>query len=140
VSELSLFAVEISDSSGRGLAHVHPTCGICGELFQLSESPLSTSVSANSEKDLPFGLRLPCPNQHTYCVWCLSQYIISKLDPHGTGAAPEDQTVFPICCPECLPNQWADGVPDIVAERILTKDRMILWVSKVNTVTPHTFD
>ena len=113
--------MEISDLTGRGLAHVHPR--ICGELFQLSQSPLSTSVSANLEKNLPFGFRLPCPNQHAYCVWCLSQYIISKLDPHGTGAAPEDQTVFHICCPECLPNQWVDSVPDIVVERILTKDR-----------------
>lgn len=81
---------------------------------------------------LPFGLRLPCPNKHPYCTDCLSKYVTSKLDPDGTGGASEEQIVFPILCPECPSDQWADGIQDGVAERILTKDNMVLWVRKTH--------
>jgi predicted Zn-ribbon and HTH transcriptional regulator len=121
-------ALDVGDYKGEGLVHVNPNCGICGDTFQNTHSPLSASLSANSSTRLPFGLRLPCPNQHTYCVGCLSQYIISKLDPEGAGAAPEERIVFPIRCPECPSDLWMDGVQDDIAERILTKDRIALWV------------
>jgi len=112
---------------GGKLVNVYRTCGICGDTFEDVHSPITASLSANSSKSLPFGLHLPCPKQHTYCVGCFSQYILSKLDPDGTGGAPEDQTVFPIRCPECPPDQWVDGVPDETAKNILTEDGMLLW-------------
>ncbi|KIM87741.1 hypothetical protein PILCRDRAFT_814454 [Piloderma croceum F 1598] len=115
------------DFTGKGLAHVYPICGICGDAFQNTHSPLSASLSANSSTRLPFGLHLPCPPQHTYCVNCLSLYIISKLDPDGTGGAPDEQKIFPIRCPECPLDQWTVGIQDDVAERILTRDRITLW-------------
>ncbi|KIM87743.1 hypothetical protein PILCRDRAFT_259554 [Piloderma croceum F 1598] len=114
--------------STLGLAHIYPTCGICGDDFQDTFSPLSASLLANSSTRLPFGLRLPCPNQHTYCVGCLSHYIISKLDPDETGGAPEERIVFPIRCPECPLDQWTEGVQDDIAKRILTKDGIALWL------------
>ncbi|KIM80225.1 hypothetical protein PILCRDRAFT_822749 [Piloderma croceum F 1598] len=115
------------DPAAKGSVPRNPTCGICKDHFQETHSPLSASLSANSSTHLPFGLQLPCPNKHSYCVGCLSQYITSKLDPLGTGRAPEEQIVFPIRCPECPLNEWADGIQDDVAERILTKDRIALW-------------
>jgi IBR domain, a half RING-finger domain len=118
------------DPAAKESVSRNPTCGICEDHFQEAYSPLSALLSANSSTHLPFGLQLPCPNKHTYCVSCLSQYITSKLDPLGTGRAPEEQIVFPIRCPECPPDEWADGIQDDVAERILTKDRITLWVSK----------
>jgi hypothetical protein len=118
---LKYFAAEV---------HIYPICGICQEVFQETHSPVSASLSANSSARLPFGLRLPCPNNHPYCAGCLSKYIISKLDPDGTGGAPDEQIVFPILCPECKSDQWADGIQDSVAERILTKDNLVLWVRR----------
>src|ERR1700691_2595567 len=78
---MPLFAVRLGDSAGEGLVPLSPSCGICGDSFIETFSPLSASLSANSSTRLPFGLRLPCPNQHSYCVGCLSRYIICKLDP-----------------------------------------------------------
>jgi hypothetical protein len=120
-------SLRLGDSAGEGLVPLSPSCGICGDSFIETFSPLSASLSANSSTRLPFGLRLPCPNQHSYCVGCLSRYIICKLDPDGTGRAPEEQIVFPIRCPECPSDQWLDSIQDDVAERILTQDRIELW-------------
>jgi len=41
--------------------------------------------------------------------------------------APAEQKVFPIRCPECPLDRWVDGIRDDVAERILTRDRIVLW-------------
>ena len=112
---------------------LEPTCGICEDHFQETYSPVSASLTANSSTHLPFGLRLPCPNKHSYCIACLSQYIVSKLDPNGTGRAPEEQIVFPIRCPECPSDEWVNGIQDDIAERILTEDKITLWVSKGST-------
>lgn len=120
--------LEFKVSTGEGLFHVYPICGICGDAFQDTHSPLLASLSANSSTRLPFGLRLPCPDRHPYCVGCLSQYIVSKLDPDGIGGAPAEQIISPIRCPECPLGQWGDGVQDDVAERVLTRDSIVLWV------------
>jgi hypothetical protein len=106
----------------------YPTCGICKELFQVTNSPNHASMSANSSSRLPFGLRLPCPNEHAYCISCMSIYIISKLDPEENGCGNVDNMVFPIHCPECPNEKWADGIPGDVAVRILDENGMLLWV------------
>jgi hypothetical protein len=127
----NVFAAKHGDDAGKSSHIPSPTCGICGDAFKDTYSALALSSSANSSSSSPIGLHLPCPNQHSYCVICLSRYISCKLDPHGTGGAPEEQIVFPIRCPECPPDQWFYSIQDDVAERILPKDKMALWVSNV---------
>ena len=119
---------------GDKLVNTYRTCGICGDTFEDVHSPITALLSANSSKSLPFGLHLPCLKQHAYCVGCFSQYILSKLDPDGTAGAPEDQTIFPIRCPECPSDEWVDGVPDDIAENILTEDGVVLWVCERNNI------
>lgn len=110
--------------------HIYPTCGICLEPFQITHSPLVASQSANSSNRLPFGLRLPCPHSHAYCISCLSSYIKSKLDPDGDGQGrPAASVVFPIRCPECPLADWIEGITDDVAEKIMDEKFMVLWVS-----------
>ncbi|KAF9459774.1 hypothetical protein BDZ94DRAFT_995454 [Collybia nuda] len=105
----------------------YPTCGICLEPFKVAHSPFNASVSANSSSRLPFGLRLPCPCEHSYCISCLTTYIQSKLDPEGIGSGKSAAIVFPIRCPECLLNDWPGGMTDDVAERILGENGMVQW-------------
>lgn len=106
-----------------------PTCAICFEPFQATHLPLSASRSANSSSKLPFGLNLPCPASHTYCLGCLSSYLKNKLDPQGDGSGnPVEVMVFPIRCPECPIVEWAEGIDDSVAERVLDEKGMLLWV------------
>lgn len=125
---MHLFVAELSDRFDEVPTRIYSECGICGDPFQETHSPQLVSLSANSSARLAFGLRLPCPCRHAYCVGCLSQYIMSKLDPNGTGCAPDDQVVFPIGCPECSSLHWMNGIQDDIAERILSKDNMVLWV------------
>lgn len=106
----------------------YATCGICMDAFQPTYSPYSASISANSSSRLQFGLRLPCPQQHAYCVGCLTSYIQSKLDPEGKGGGNSGIIVFPIRCPECPMTDFIDGIPDDVAGRILGPEKMVLWV------------
>ncbi|KAL1695837.1 hypothetical protein GGG16DRAFT_86208 [Schizophyllum commune] len=105
-----------------------PICGICLDVFQLTNSPIKAAASANSSSKLPFGLRLPCPSGHSYCIDCLSSHIKSKLDPSGdgTGAGPS-AIVFPIRCPECSPEEWPTGITDDVAQRVLSEKGMVMW-------------
>ncbi|KAI5834944.1 hypothetical protein K523DRAFT_360231 [Schizophyllum commune Tattone D] len=105
-----------------------PICGICLDVFQLTHSPIKAAASANSSSKLPFGLRLPCPSGHSYCIDCLSSHIKSKLDPSGdgTGAGPS-AIVFPIRCPECSPEEWPTGITDDVAQRVLSEKGMVMW-------------
>ncbi|KZP22010.1 hypothetical protein FIBSPDRAFT_787821 [Athelia psychrophila] len=105
----------------------YPSCGICGDIFQDTYSPMSAAQTANSPKHLSFGLRLPCPGEHPYCVDCISQYISSKLDPDGNGGAKDGRVVFPIRCPECPVDKWTEGIPDTVATKVLAKDILDLW-------------
>ena len=84
-------------------------------------------MTANSSTRRPFGLRLPCPGQHGYCISCLNQYIKGKLDPTGTGELSTHATVFPILCPHCL-TDWETGIQDDVAERIFDAESMSTWV------------
>lgn len=107
----------------------YPTCGICLDNFMLTHSPISASLSANSSNRLPFGLRLPCPQGHSYCISCLTSYIQNKLDPDGRGAGKSSSIVFPIRCPECPPNEWPEGMQDDVAVKVLGEDGMVEWVS-----------
>ena len=119
---------DIISKDDKPLARGFPACGICGDTFHETNSPISASLSANSSSRLPFGLRLPCPNQHPYCISCLSQYILTKLDPNGNGGGCVESVVFPIPCPECPIDQWVHGIEDEVAEKILGEKGMILWV------------
>jgi len=85
-------------------------------------------MTANSSARLPFGLRLPCPGEHTYCLSCVSEYIKRKLDPSGTDETNTNITVFPIPCPECPITIWESGIQDDVAERVFDAKSMSAWV------------
>ncbi|KAG5654567.1 hypothetical protein H0H81_000092 [Sphagnurus paluster] len=105
----------------------YPICGICMEPFLATHSPFAAVLSANSSSRLPFGLRLPCPQEHSYCISCMSSYIQNKLDPDGTGIGKTSAIVFPIRCPECLIDEWPRGIEDDVAQRVLGQDGMVQW-------------
>ncbi|KAH7926264.1 hypothetical protein BV22DRAFT_1009547 [Leucogyrophana mollusca] len=109
------------------LAEDLPLCGICYEPFKATHSPVTASQSATSSNRLQFGLCLPCPNQHSYCLSCLASYIQTKLDPEGEGGGNPEVRVFPIKCPECPPTQWEDGISDDIAQRVLSEKNMVLW-------------
>lgn len=104
-------------------------CGICMEPFQPTYSPISATTTATSHDRVAFGLFLPCPGSHGYCISCLSTYITSKLDPDEDGGGRMDIVVFPLLCPECSSQQWPQGIEDGVAERVLGEKAMGLWVS-----------
>lgn len=106
----------------------YPMCDICFEPFQVTNSPISASLTANSSAKLPFGLRLSCPGQHPYCISCLTEYIKGKLDPSGTGDMSTHIIVFPILCPGCPSTHWETGIPDNVAEKVLDAECLSLWV------------
>ncbi|KAM5533573.1 hypothetical protein V8D89_012789 [Ganoderma adspersum] len=108
-------------------AKLHPICGVCMEPFQATYSPAAAIQSANSSGRMQFGTHLPCPQSHGYCISCLDSYINSKLDPDGSGASNPNAVVFPIRCPECPVNDWPQGIPNEVAERVLTEKGMTLW-------------
>ncbi|KAJ7135966.1 hypothetical protein C8R44DRAFT_769368 [Mycena epipterygia] len=132
--------VKIKQEGMEGVIEAsHPTCGICMDPFQPTYSPYAASLSANSSNRLQFGLRLPCPQQHAYCVGCLTSYIESKLDPEGKGGN-SGVVVFPIRCPECPMTDFIDGIPDDVAGRILGKEKMVLWDhQKLLNSIPHLY-
>ncbi|KIY43295.1 hypothetical protein FISHEDRAFT_53809 [Fistulina hepatica ATCC 64428] len=104
-----------------------PQCGICLETLQITYSPVTAAQNATSSNRLPFGLRMPCPGGHTYCLGCITHYIRSKIDPQEEGIASIEKVVFPIRCPECPQELWPQGIQDDVAERILTEKGMLLW-------------
>ena len=103
-------------------------CDICFEPFQVTHSPISAALTANSSAKLPFGLRLPCPEQHPFCISCLSEYIKGKLDPSGTGYMNTNTLVFPIRCPGCPVTLSETGIQDDVAEKVLDEESMSTWV------------
>lgn len=125
---IHLTGVPPSEYSDCSMASPYPLCGICFEPFQLTHSPISASLAANSSAKLPFGLRLPCPGQHPYCISCLVEYIKGKLDPNGTGDMSTQILVFPILCPECPITHWEAGIQDEVAEKVLDRESMSVWV------------
>ncbi|KAG6816774.1 hypothetical protein H0H87_003037 [Tephrocybe sp. NHM501043] len=108
----------------------YSTCNICLEAFTVTNSPISATLSANSSTKLQFGLCLPCPKNHAYCISCLTSYIESKLDPDGRGVGKSIATVFPIRCPECPLVAWPEGIDDDVARRVLGDHGMTEWVSR----------
>jgi hypothetical protein len=121
--------VKIKQEDMEGtIGAAYATCGICMDAFQPTYSPYTASLSANSSSRLQFGLRLPCPQQHAYCVGCLTSYIEMKLDPEGKGGGNSGIIVFPIRCPECPITDYMDGIPDDIAGRVLGPEKMVLWV------------
>ena len=106
----------------------YPMCDICFEPFQATHTPVRAALTANSSAKLPFGLRLPCPEQHPFCISCLAEYIKGKLDPSGTGDLNTNTLVFPIRCPGCPITLWEIGIQDDLAERVLDADSMSVWV------------
>ncbi|KAF7323970.1 RBR-type E3 ubiquitin transferase [Mycena kentingensis (nom. inval.)] len=101
-------------------------CGICMDAFQPTFSPYTASLTANSSSRVAFGIRLPCPEQHGYCVDCLTSYIDTKLTPDGK-AGVAGIMVFPIRCPECPKNVFVDGISDEVAARVIGPEKMVHW-------------
>ena len=112
--------------SEYSVSNPYPACEICFEPFQVTHSPVSATLAANSSAGLPFGLRLPCPERHPYCSSCLVEYIQGKLNPSGTVDMSLHTLVFPIRCPGCP--QWETGIQDYVAEKVLDSDSMSVWV------------
>ncbi|KAF7349314.1 RBR-type E3 ubiquitin transferase [Mycena sanguinolenta] len=133
--------VEIKQESMEGIIEAaYATCGICMDAFQPTYSPYTASLSANSSSRVQFGLRLPCPEQHAYCVGCLTSYIESKLDPDGKGAGNSGIIVFPIRCPECPITDFMDGIADEIAARVLGPEKMVLWDhQKLLNSIPHLY-
>ncbi|KAF5383165.1 hypothetical protein D9615_004990 [Tricholomella constricta] len=126
--ESSTISKEDDTSSSLDLDEIpYPTCGICMESFIMTYSPISATLSANSSNKLPYGLRLPCPQDHAYCISCMTSYIQNKLDPDGTGAGKSSAVVFPIRCPECPLGEWPGGIEDEIAQRVLEKGGMVDW-------------
>ncbi|KAF7350397.1 RBR-type E3 ubiquitin transferase [Mycena venus] len=124
----------------RFVEAAYATCGICMDAFQPTYSPYTASLTANSSSRLQFGLRLPCPHQHAYCVGCLTSYIESKLDPDGKGSGNSGIIVFPIRCPECPITDFMDGIPDDIAARVLGPEKMVLWDhQKLLNSIPHLY-
>lgn len=101
-------------------------CGICFDPFKPTYLPFSASRTATSSSRLPFGLQLPCPSRHEYCLSCLTGHIRSKLDPRDDGRATADVSVFPVRCPECEVKEYEIG--DDVANRVLGGKILSLWV------------
>ncbi|KAJ7151190.1 hypothetical protein C8R46DRAFT_1008020 [Mycena filopes] len=133
------FKVKQEDMDGIVEASAYATCGICMDAFQPTYSPYTASLSANSSNRLQFGLRLPCPQQHGYCVGCLISYIESKLDPEGKGGN-SGIIVFPIRCPECPVTDYIDGIADEIAARVLGPEKMVLWDhQKLLNSIPHMY-
>ncbi|KAI0066084.1 hypothetical protein BV25DRAFT_1868368 [Artomyces pyxidatus] len=125
--ESSTSALLSTPDSQTNLSSPYDTCGICLEPFQPTYSPISAAESANSSGRLEFGLKLPCPGSHGYCISCLSKYVTSKLDPQGNGEGSVDIVVFPVLCPECSAHDWPDGLQDDVATKILGEKALTLW-------------
>lgn len=98
-----------------------PTCGICLESFLITANPATVSKGPTSSTRLPFGLRLPCPQEHAYCRQCLISFLQSKLEEGNTG-----NLVFPIRCPECPIDAWS--FEDEVAAKVLDSADMVKWV------------
>ena len=98
-----------------------PTCGICLECVLMTSNPATVSKGPTSSTRLPFGLYLPCPQKHGYCLGCLKSYLQSKLAEGKTGTL-----IFPIRCPECPINAWS--FEDEVAAKILDSADMVQWV------------
>ncbi|KAJ7755328.1 hypothetical protein DFH07DRAFT_743267 [Mycena maculata] len=122
------------------LTNPYATCGICMDAFQPTYSPYAASISANSSSRIQFGLRLSCPQQHAYCVGCLTSYIESKLDPEGKGGNSGVIASFPVRCPECPVTDYIDGISDDISERILGTEKMVLWDhQKLLNSIPHMY-
>ena len=120
---------ELTDlSSEYSKSNPYPMCEICFEPFQATHSPISAALTANSSAKLPFGLRLPCPGKHPYCISCLTEYINGKLDPSGNGDMSTHILVFPIRCPGCPIADWESGIQDDVAEKVLDQESLGVWV------------
>ncbi|THH15651.1 hypothetical protein EW146_g4847 [Bondarzewia mesenterica] len=118
----------VLDFAGNTWSSPHHICGICMEPFQQTNSPVSASGTATSSNRVQFGLHLPCPGEHGYCLSCMSSYIKNKLDPNGDGSGiSEDVRVFPIPCPECLSHDWPAGIQVSTAERVLGDKGLLLW-------------
>jgi len=101
----------------------YSTCGICQEPFRKVVNPVEVSLTAStSEKQPTYGLALPCPGSHEYCLDCMTSYLRSKLD----GATSDGGNVFPVRCPEC-PRTVEWEVKDDVAEKVLGRDLLDVW-------------
>lgn len=105
-----------------------PQCGICGQCFLETNSPVVASRSTNSSPKPLFGLRLPCPSRHSYCTPCLSQYIMRKLDVNSKRKIPRGKLAFPIRCPKCPSDAFTKGIQNETAEKVLTNKNLVTWV------------
>ncbi|KAG9026283.1 AP-1 complex subunit mu-1, partial [Tulasnella sp. UAMH 9824] len=96
-------------------------CGICQESFRPSSAPLETAQSpGSSSQAVLYGLYLGCPQNHGYCLDCLTNYIRIKLEDK------EGHANFPVRCPECPPRtDWE--IDDETARKVLAKELLETW-------------
>ncbi|KAG6916428.1 hypothetical protein DXG01_006832 [Tephrocybe rancida] len=129
------FSIKMEEDEATSLSSIpYSTCNICMEAFTATNSPINAALSANSSTKLQFGLCLPCPKNHAYCISCLTSYIQSKLDPDGRGVGKSGAAVFPIRCPECPLIAWPEGIDDGVARKVLGEDGMVEWMRTAKTL------
>ncbi|KAF7289868.1 RBR-type E3 ubiquitin transferase [Mycena indigotica] len=126
IQHSQVVVIKKEESNDCSLSSPHSTCGICMDPFQPTFSPYTASLTANSSSRVQFGLHLPCPQQHAYCVGCLTNYIDTKLNPDGK-AGVAGIMIFPIRCPECPTDEFADGIPDDIAARVIGPEKMVIW-------------
>jgi hypothetical protein len=90
--------------------------------FQPSQLPFLATLSYATR--LPAGVLLDCPRNHGYCNPCMNDYLRTKLKEAEEGG---DVFLIAVRCPDCKFGSYQ--IPDAEAEKILSKDDMIRWVS-----------
>ncbi|KAG8902805.1 hypothetical protein FRB99_004104 [Tulasnella sp. 403] len=98
-------------------------CGICQEAFLWTINPIAASLTpSSSTRAALYGLSLPCPASHQYCLDCMTNYIRVKLEAaDGDGGG-----VFPIRCPECpIEVEWEMDTD--TATKVLGQDLLDVW-------------
>ncbi|KAG8888616.1 hypothetical protein FRB98_007289 [Tulasnella sp. 332] len=94
-------------------------CGICQERFYKTSDPLLATRSNLLPADFAiYGLTLPCPGQHNYCLACMNSYIRAKVDPDNETGRREQLSIR---CPEC-PREEGWRMEDDTAVKLLDGD------------------
>ncbi len=93
-------------------------CGICFDAFTLSPNPrLASQMHSTKSSSASFGMCLPCPGMHNFCLECISEYVRITI----TGLAP-----FPVRCPEC-PRDCDWEIDDETAGVVLDYESIERW-------------
>ncbi|KAG8898180.1 hypothetical protein FRB99_007624 [Tulasnella sp. 403] len=96
-------------------------CGICYSDFLPMDS-LRDELSIPPSSQNSFGVILPCPGRHNYCLVCVAAHIRTKIEDAANGRSG----LPPVRCPEC-PVQDGWEVTDDVATKVLNGDLLEQW-------------